>query len=208
MRRDSAAELASKASARESEKSKKRMSQNLRNFVQAVHSFDAVVRRIDTGAWQNATPCEGWNATDLVEHQCAVLNGVTAMAKSGEMAKPTAPSDMSDPVAAWTQTRDELLESLDQPGVLAQEGPFWFNTATIDDVIGTVMWDAVTHTWDLAQATNQAHGLDDALVQACHDVVAPMSDMLVETERTGPVIEVAADAPILDRYLGLVGRQA
>lgn len=184
------------------------MSQNSRNFVQAVHAFDAVVQRTDASAWQNATPCEGWSATDLVEHQCAVLNGVAAVASTGQMAAPTPPADMSDPRAAWTQTRDNVLSALDQKGVLNQQGPFWFNAATVDDMVGIVMWDAVTHTWDLAQAVGQAHGLDPALVQTCHDVVAPMSDMLVESGRTGPVLEVAADAPILDRYLGLVGRQA
>lgn len=184
------------------------MSLNSRRFVQAVLAFDAVVQRTDASAWQNDTPCEGWNAADLLEHQCAVLNGVAAMAASGEMAKPTPPSDMSDPQAAWKNTRDTVLENLDQQGVLAQQGPFWFGAETMDDVVGVVMWDAVAHTWDLAQATGQHHGLDDDLVQACHDVIAPMSDMLVETKRTGPVLEVAADAPILDRYLALVGRQA
>jgi len=184
------------------------MSQNSRNFVHAVHAFDAVVQRTDASAWQNATPCEGWTATDLLEHQCAVLNGVTDMAASGQIAKPTPPVDMSDPRAAWRETRDNLLATLDTQGTLGQHGPFWFNAQTIDDTIGIVMWDAVTHAWDLAQAVGEHHGLDDALVQACYDVVAPLSDMLVESGRTGPVIEVAADAPILDRYLGLVGRQA
>lgn len=183
------------------------MSQNSRNFVRAVHAFDAVVQRTDAAAWGNATPCEGWNATDLLQHQCAVLNGVAAVAATGAMAKPAPPEDMSDPAAAWRETRDNLLTTLDQQGVLQQQGPFWFNAATVDDMIGIVMWDAVTHTWDLAQAVGVDHGLEESLLQACHDVVAPLSDMLVETGRTGPVLEVADDAPLLDRYLALVGRQ-
>jgi len=184
------------------------MSQNSRNFVQAVHAFDAVVQRTDDSAWQNATPCEGWSALDLLEHQCAVLNGVTAVASSGQMAAPTPPADMSDPQAAWRETRNGVLTAIDQQGVLNQQGPFWFDAATVDDMIGIVMWDAVTHTWDLARAVGQDHGLEDPLVQACHEVVAPMSAMLVETNRTGPVVAVADDAPVLHRYLGLVGRQA
>lgn len=184
------------------------MSQNSRNFVQAVLAFDAVVQRVDPSAWTNATPCEGWNAADLVEHQCAVLNGVAEIARTGEMAGPMPPEDMSDPKATWRETRDRVLASIDQQGVLAQEGPFWFRTPTVDDLIGVVMWDPVTHAWDLAQAVGEHHGLDEALVQACHDVVAPLSDMMVKSERTKPVIEVGADASILDRYLGLVGRQA
>ena len=45
------------------------------------------------------------------------------------------------------------------------------------------------------------HAFDDVIVNA------PMSDMLVESGRTGPVIAVADHGMILDRYLGLVGRQ-
>ena len=184
------------------------MSQNSRNFVQAVNAFDAVVQRTPGSAWQNATPCDGWSASDLLAHQCAILNGVAAVASTGQMAAPTPPEDMSDPQAAWRESRDNVLVSLDRQGVLAQQGPFWFNSATVDDMVGIVMWDAVAHTWDLAQAVGQDHALDDGLLQASYDVVAPMSDMLVESGRTVAVIDVAADAPILDRYLGLVGRQA
>lgn len=183
------------------------MSQNSRTFVQAIHAFDAVVQRCDAASWSKDTCCDGWTAADLVEHQCAVVNGVAAVASTGQMAKPTPPEDMTDPVAAWSQTRDSVLEALDQSGVLAQQGPFWFNAATVDDMIGIVMWDLVTHTWDLADAVGQAHGLDDVLVQKAYDVVAPMSDMLVESGRTASPLDVAADAPILDRYLALVGRQ-
>jgi len=184
------------------------MSQNSRNFVQAVHAFDAVMQRCGSAAWGNDTCCDGWTAADLVEHQCAVVNGVTAVASTGAMAAPTPPADMSDPLAAWNETRDNVLSALDQQGVLGQQGPFWFNSATVDDMVGIVMWDLVTHTWDLAQAVNQAHGLDNALVQAAYDVVEPMSDMLVESGRTAERVDVAADAPVLERYLGLVGRQA
>lgn len=182
------------------------MSQNLRHFVEAVYAFDAVVQRTPDDAWSNATPCEGWSALDLLQHQCAVLNGITAMAKSGAMAKPTPPEDMSDPQAVWTQTRVDLLASLDQVDVLAQEGPFWFNTPTIDDTIGVVKWDPVTHTWDLAQATGQQACLSDELLEATYATVEPMSDMLVESKRTGDRVQVADDAPILERYLALVGR--
>lgn len=182
------------------------MSQNLRHFVEAVYAFDAVVRRTPADAWSNETPCEGWSATDLLQHQCAVLNGVCAMAKSGEMAAPSPPEDMSDPQAVWATTRNELLASLDQEGVLAQQGPYWFQTATIDDTIGVVKWDPVTHAWDLAQATGQDACLSQELLQACYDTIEPMSDMLVESKRTGDRLEVDKDAPILDRYLALVGR--
>lgn len=182
------------------------MSQNLRHFVEAVYSFDAVVRRTPADAWGNDTPCEGWTALDLLEHQCAVLNGVRMVGETGAMAAPTAPEDMSDPQAVWNTTRDQLLDVLDTEGVLAQEGPFWFKAATFDDLIGIVKWDPVTHAWDLAQATGQDPHLNDDLVQAVHNTVEPMSDMLIESKRTGDRLEVGDDASVLERYLALVGR--
>jgi len=184
------------------------MSQNSRKFVQAVLAFDGVVQRTPADAWDNATPCEGWTARELVQHQCAVLNGVAAVASTGAMAAPSAPEDVSDPKATWCATRDSVLSALDQQGVLGQQGPFWFDSPTVDDMVGIVAWDPVTHAWDLAQAVGVHHGLDDALVQACHATVEPMSGMLVESGRTAAVLEAGADASVLDRYLALVGRQA
>lgn len=183
------------------------MSQHLRNFTQAVYAFDAIVRRTGDDQWQNDTPCEGWNALDLLQHQCAVLNGVQAVAASGQMARPTPPEDMSEPQQVWTTTRDQLLATLDSDGTLGQQGPFWFDAPTVDDLIGVVLWDLTAHTWDLAQATGQDHGIADSLAQAAYDAVAPMSPMLVESGRTAAVIEVADDAPIMDRYLAITGRQ-
>lgn len=182
------------------------MSKNLRDFVEAVYAFDAVVQRTPDDAWSNETPCEGWSATDLLQHQCAVINGVSEVGSTGAMAKPTPPEDMSDPQAVWNATRERVLGVLDTEGVLAQQGPFWFNAASFDDMIGIVKWDPVTHAWDLAQATGQQVHLRDGLVQACYDTVEPMSDMLIETKRTGDRVEVAADASVLNRYLALVGR--
>ncbi len=184
------------------------MSKNLRTFLEAVYAFDAVVQRVDASAWSKPSPCDGWTAHDVVEHQCSVLNGVQLVASTGQMAKPTSPADSSDPVQCWNATRDALIETLDQPGVLAQQGPFWFGAETVDDMIGVVTWDAATHTWDLAVATGQDHCLSDALLQHCLDTVTPMSDMLVESARTADRVEVDSSAPLLDRYLGLVGRTA
>lgn len=182
------------------------MSENLRAFTQAVYAFDAVVTRMPADAWDADSACEGWSGRDVVEHQCAVLNGVTAMAQTGAMAAPTPPSDVSDPVATWRATRDALLDSLDHQGVLSQEGPFWFDLATIDDVIGFVTWDPVTHAWDLAQCAGLDHGLDPALVERVMTMIEPMQGMLQESGRTGEPIAVADDADVISRYLALVGR--
>jgi len=182
------------------------MSQNLRNFTAAVYGFDAVVQRMPADAWDKPSACDGWSARDLVQHQCAVLNGVAEVARTRAMAKPTPPEDVSDPVATWNQCRDELFAALDQPEVLNAEGPFWFNAATVDDMVGIVQWDPLAHAWDLAQTCGLDACLNEGVAASSLETVLSMQPMLEESGRTGPMVEVAADAPASVRFLGATGR--
>lgn len=184
------------------------MSQNLRIFTQAVYAFDAVVHRTPADAWAAPTPCSEWNAKQLLEHQCAVLNGVATIAQTGQMARPTASPDGDDPVATWNACRNKLLSSLDTQGVLSQKGPFWFDSADVDELVAAVTWDPATHAWDLATAVGIDHGLDPALIETLIRRVAPVASMLSETGRTAPALESPPDADQLHIYLALVGRQA
>ena len=182
------------------------MSQNLRNFTAAVYGFDAVVQRMPDEAWDAPSACEGWSGRDLLQHQCAVINGVTAVATSGQMAGPSAPDDVSDPVGTWNRCRDDVLASLDRPGVLQQEGPFWFDAATVDDMIGVVQWDPLAHAWDLAKTCGLDPCLDETVAASSLATIEGMQEMLIKTERIGQPVPVAADAPASARFLAATGR--
>lgn len=182
------------------------MSENLRSFTTAVYGFDAVVQRMPAEAWDAPSACEGWSGRDLLQHQCAVLNGVAAVASSGQMAAPAPPEDVSDPVATWNQCRDDLLASLDQPGVLNQEGPFWFDAPTVDAMIGIVQWDPLAHAWDLAKTCGMDPCLDESVAAKALTSIEAMQPMLVKTGRIGEPVPVAADASASDRFLGATGR--
>lgn len=184
------------------------MSQHLRTFTRGIYAFDAVVQRVPSDQWGAQTPCPEWNAKQLVEHQCSVLNGVATIAETGQMTAPTPSPDSDDAVAMWNECRDRLLGALDTQGVLAQAGPFWFRAADVDELCAAVTWDPVTHAWDLATATGIAHGLADDLVELTIATVEPRSGMLSDSGRTGPAIEAGADATTLERYLAMVGRTA
>ena len=182
------------------------MSENLRNFTAAVYGFDAVVQRLPEEAWDAPSACEGWSGRDLLKHQCAVLNGVTAVASTGQMAAPSAPEDVSDPVAVWNECRDGLLAALDQPGVLNQEGPFWFDAPTVDAMIGVVQWDPLAHAWDLAQTCGADACLNEAVAAKSLAPIEAMQPMLIESGRIGEPVHVPEDAPASARFLGATGR--
>jgi len=183
------------------------MSQNLRNFTKALYGMDAVVQRVPVGTWDYPSPCEGWTAADVLVHQIAVLEGAAATVRSGEMTRPDAPKDLSDLVETWNATRDGVLAALDHKGALQQRGKFWFGEMTIDEFISIVQWDPLTHAWDVAVATGVEAQLDEDLVRQTFDTIAPMRDVMVKRGNIGESqIEIADDANIVDRYLGLVGR--
>lgn len=182
------------------------MSENLRNFTKAVYGMDAVVQRVPADAWDNDSPCEGWTARDVVGHQAGVLNGVAHIARNNEVVLPAPPDDVSDPVAVWNAARDGVLEALDVKGALRQEGPYWFGPMSVDDLIGIVQWDPLTHAWDLSRATGVEAVIDEGLAQISYDRISAMREPLAKMHLVGEAVPVPDDADIVSRYLGLVGR--
>ena len=69
--------------------------------------------------------------------------------------------------------------------------------------------ELVLHGWDVAQATGQAYECELAILEAVYQFVAPLAVPGEEAQREGlfgPVIEVPEGAPLLDRVIGLSGR--
>jgi uncharacterized protein (TIGR03086 family) len=183
------------------------MSENLRRFTRAVYNMDAVVQRVPADAWDNASPCEGWTARDVVSHQVGVLDGAANIAAgTGNLALPQMPEDRSDPVGLWNQSRDNVLTALDHKGALQLEGKYWFGPMTVDAFISVVQWDPLAHAWDLAVAAGIQHVPDQQLAEQSLAVITPMADMLRKWQVIGAPVEVPDDADPMSRLLGLIGR--
>jgi uncharacterized protein (TIGR03086 family) len=67
--------------------------------------------------------------------------------------------------------------------------------------------ELVIHGWDLARATGQEYEPDLAALQAAYGFLTAAAD---DPNRGGglfgPIVPVPADAPLLDRAIGLSGR--
>jgi len=92
--------------------------------------------------------------------------------------------------AAWTgMTR---AGGVDLPGEVAA-------AVAVDEL--------VIHGWDLARATGQDYAPDPAALQASHDfLLAAANDPSRGGGIFGPVVPVPPEAPLLDRAVGLSGR--
>ena len=66
--------------------------------------------------------------------------------------------------------------------------------------------ELVLHGWDLARATGQAYAVDPESVQACLGFVEAAARPEGVPGLFGPPVPVPGDAPMLDRLVGLSGR--
>ena len=181
------------------------MSQQLQNYASAVKGADAVIQQISDDQWSAPTPCDGWNVADVVTHLCGPMAAISTMAATGQGAAPE-PIETDDPIGLWNSTRDDVLESLHRPGATSQVGEFWFGESSIDDILAFAVWDQLGHAWDLAVATGQGVEVDPAIAEAAIEVISANADMLREGGMMAAEVEVASDAPAMDRFIGLIGR--
>ncbi len=74
-------------------------------------------------------------------------------------------------------------------------------------VAGAVVADElVIHGWDLARATGQEYAPDEGALRMAHGFLAAAEDKERGEGVFGPVVRVEESAPLLDRALGLSGR--
>ncbi|HEY3014892.1 MAG TPA: TIGR03086 family metal-binding protein [Nocardioides sp.] len=160
------------------------------------------------------TPCTEYAVGDLVHHLAGLTVAFTTAARKEvpEGAR-RAVGDASRLDPNWRDTIRQDLAAL----ALAWRHPAAYHGQTqaggIDmsgaeaAVVG--LNELVVHGWDLAVATGQEYDVAEAELAPCLSFAEFFSTPGTEEMRGdafGPVIRVGADAPALDRLLGLMGR--
>jgi uncharacterized protein (TIGR03086 family) len=161
------------------------------------------------------TPCPAYTLGDLVDHigGAAVAFTGAAVKNSGDVTAQGPSGDASRLTDDWrTRIRRDLnglAEAWRDPAAWAG----MTRAGGIDlpgEVAGLVALDEIViHGWDVARATGQAYEPDPPELEAVQGFVAQFSEPGLEAERAGlfgPVVDVPADAPLLDRVIGLTGR--
>ena len=166
-------------------------------------------RRVDVvpaDAWGNASPCEGWDARDVVRHLVEWMPAF--LLGNWDVAVPPIPSVDDDPVGAWAALRDALRAALDDPAIAATERDTPMGRVTFEQAFamaGTT--DNLVHTWDLARAAGLDDKLDPDEVHRLVEAIGQFDDTRMRTSgHYGPRIEVADDADEQTQPLGFMGR--
>ncbi|MEU6298042.1 TIGR03086 family metal-binding protein [Streptomyces erythrochromogenes] len=172
-----------------------------------------LVAGVPDAALAGPTPCPAYVVADLLDH----VRGLSvafrdAARKDLGPTTDTAPEpDGSSLPADWREGLPRLLGELAD----AWKDPAAWTGMTraggVDlpgEIAGAVAVDElVIHGWDLARATGQEYAPDEAALRSTHAfLLAAAQEERGEADIFGPVVRVADDAPLLDRAVGLSGR--
>jgi uncharacterized protein (TIGR03086 family) len=156
------------------------------------------------------TPCEEYTVGDLVEHIGGLANAFAASAAK-EFGSETSQAPVGDASRLAEDWRTAipaqlivLAEAWAKPDAwegLTQAGGVELPAAVMGQV---ALNELVIHGWDLARATGQAYDPDEQSLQVALGIVTPQEG--ASRGPFGPVVDVPADAPLLDRVIAMSGR--
>jgi hypothetical protein len=163
-------------------------------FDRALAKFDAVVQQVPNDAWANQSPCEAWNAANVVGHVAATTQLPVLLGQRIPLGVPQGPEASEvptrgmddlfisktmlslirglpeeavvDPLGVWNRCYTEMNEVLS--GDVWGQPPLGTQrgTMTLEEWLEPAFYDSTVHTWDLSQATGVPHSLDDELCNA------------------------------------------
>jgi uncharacterized protein (TIGR03086 family) len=161
------------------------------------------------------TPCPAYSLGDLLDHVAGLSLAFTAAAtkSGGEAASHRPTPDASRLGDDWRTRIPRELAALAEAWRDPEAWTGMTKAGGIDmpgEVAGLVALDEVViHAWDVARASGQAYDPDATSVDAVRGFVEQFAAPGQEAMREGlfgPAVEVPDDAPLLDRVIGLAGR--
>jgi uncharacterized protein (TIGR03086 family) len=175
-----------------------------------------LVAGVPDGLLEAPTPCPEYRLGDLLDHVAGFTLAFTAAARKegGEASGKGPRGDAAKLGSDWRQRIPRDLEAL---AAAWSEPSAWTGMTGIaglvmpGQAVGLFALDElVIHGWDVARASGQPFECDPDSLGAVHELVAQVSGPGTEGQRQGlfgPEVTVPDDAPLLDRVLGMTGRE-
>ncbi len=169
-----------------------------------------LIASVPDDRWADQSPCEEWNARDVVAHLVAT-QGTFAGFIGREHAP--GPSVDDDPLGAWEAAAAQTQATLDDPEAAATEFDGLTGRSSFEDAADRFLsLDLVVHRWDLARAV----GADDAIppddLAALQEAMAVLADTVGGAMRQGGAfgqeLEAPAGSDAQTKVLAFTGRRA
>jgi uncharacterized protein (TIGR03086 family) len=168
--------------------------------------FGDLVASAQDDQWDNPSPVAGWTARDVVRH---LVEWLPPFLEGGAgVVLPAGPSVDQDPVAAWRHFQDSVQAVLDDPASadVVLTNPHIGEVPVPQAIAQFFTNDVFQHTWDLARATGQEHGMDPERCAAMLEGMEPLDELLRTSGQFGPRFPVADDADPTSKLVAFIGR--
>ncbi|MFD4457119.1 TIGR03086 family metal-binding protein [Nocardia sp. NPDC058480] len=181
------------------------------DFEPAARSLAAVVDGITDDQLADPTPCAESTVRDLLAHVVGLTEAFRQAATKESVGRSAPPPTGSDSPLPddWRTRIAAQLETLTSVWRVAEAWDGDTEAGGVElpaAVMAIVALDEITiHAWDLAVATGQQLTVAPADLAILHEFLRE-TDPAGTPGLFGPVVEIPADAPALDRLLGLTGR--
>jgi uncharacterized protein (TIGR03086 family) len=172
----------------------------------------AVVRAVRADQLDAPTPCAEFTVRRLLNHLLYWGPSLVGAARKEPAAPPAAGEREADlPAGDWAGAVagqiDRTAQAWGDPdaweGMTQLGGPDPMPAPLLG---GMVLTELVVHSWDLARGTGQRPQWDPELVDYLHREIEKTAEYGRELGVYGPAVPVPVTAPLLDRTLGLTGR--
>src|ERR1019366_5212052 len=177
-------------------------------LAQSYNQTAKLVARLTPDELDAPSPCAGWDVRATLNHMLGATWMFT-LVNQGQTADEDAGDVIGDDASlAVTAAAKENLASWRQPGAFEGDRSYVFGTFPARGAAMLNLGEVVVHNWDVAKATGQELVFDPAVGQMIYDwgVSIPLDDFR-DHGAFGPEVAVSASATIVDRLVGLLGRQ-
>ena len=159
-----------------------------------------------------ATPCEDMRLDELLAHIGGLSMAFTAAARKDFGPLTDTPPQVGaqalddDWRTSYPARLAELVDAYAAPS--AWQGMTRAGGVDFPGEVGGLiaLTEVVVHGWDVARATGQPYDVDAATAAAVLPHVTQSAEEGPVEGLFGPAVPVAEDAPVLDRIVGLTGR--
>jgi uncharacterized protein (TIGR03086 family) len=171
-----------------------------------------VIRNLKADQLDAPTPCSEYDLRALVNHLLFWAPSLAGAARKQVVEPPAASESAVDLTAGdWAGTLarrvEEIVAAWSESGAWEGTTQMGGPTRLPASMIGEMMLgELVVHGWDMGIATGQRPTWDDDVLAVVHRGIEQTADQGRQMNIYGPEVPVAPTAPVLDRLLGLSGR--
>jgi uncharacterized protein (TIGR03086 family) len=183
--------------------------QALADLRAAIVGAETVVAGISADQWDAPTPCSGLDVRDLVNH--LVAGNLSFASLVHGTPRPDSGADFlgAKPADAFRAAAASLTSALGAAGMLERTYQLPFGQVRGLGLIEIRLTEHLGHGWDLASATGQPVPFPGDLAERGLAVARRQLGNRPAGDHSpfGAEVEVAADAPAIDRLAAFLGRR-